>query len=101
MSLVSSFILNEASNHLGNIRELLKMLGVPLIVDDLYSLDPESLASLQVRKIYTSINLPCEFSPVYAYSLSTPLFSFSNGSPPHQVLRTRWPASQIPTSQGS
>ena len=33
-------------------RELLKTLGVPLIVDDLYSLDPESLASLQVRKIY-------------------------------------------------
>lgn len=28
-------------------RELLKTLGVPLIVDDLYSLDPETLASLQ------------------------------------------------------
>jgi ubiquitin carboxyl-terminal hydrolase L5 len=27
--------------------ELLKTLGVPLIVDDLYSLDPESLAALQ------------------------------------------------------
>ncbi|KAK0195678.1 ubiquitin carboxyl-terminal hydrolase [Armillaria mellea] len=31
----------------GVFTELLKTLGVPLIVDDLYSLDPESLASLQ------------------------------------------------------
>jgi ubiquitin carboxyl-terminal hydrolase L5 len=29
-------------------RELLQTLGVPFIVDDLYSLDPDSLASLQV-----------------------------------------------------
>ncbi|KAK7029041.1 peptidase C12, ubiquitin carboxyl-terminal hydrolase [Favolaschia claudopus] len=31
----------------GVFTELLKTLGVPLIVDDLYSLDPESLAALQ------------------------------------------------------
>jgi ubiquitin carboxyl-terminal hydrolase L5 len=34
-------------NEFPRCRELLKTLGVPLIVDDLYSLDAESLASLQ------------------------------------------------------
>lgn len=33
--------------HIYRFRELLKTLGVPLIVDDLYSLDPESLSLLQ------------------------------------------------------
>jgi ubiquitin carboxyl-terminal hydrolase L5 len=68
--------------------ELLKSLGVPLIVDDLYSLDPDSLASLQVRSsLFHLIHSAIVFSAPPCPHLPIQMGAFSHQQ---RALRLFW-----------